>query len=271
METRGFTRQLPTRQRTNKFENEEQGEEAVGMRGDGGGGGALMPLSPNHGLTEMSLKGKGRGEGARAGDENQPPSLMRAPKPAAQMLKKMMSEVMCARGWLKEVSAGSAGSNGPYFSPCRVKGGRDIDVVKNHSIPSEEYENLLAQPLGLKKNEPAKQAAYEKTMLRKFRQATQELLAKRNKVVERLCKVDDEFAIREKAYKDQVSSLTSQLKKERSQEEKLRVAKEGAMADIQTLVADRDDLASRLEEACRQITEEQEMFANEKKESVAKV
>lgn len=41
-------------------------------------------------------------------------------------------------------------------------------------------------------------------MLRKFRQATQELLSKRNKVVERLCKVDDEFAIREKAYKDQV-------------------------------------------------------------------
>ena len=69
----------------------------------------------------------------------------------------------------------------------------------------------------------------------------------------------------------QVSSLTLQLKKERSQEEKLRVAKEGAMADIQTLVADRDDLASRLEDACRQITEEQEMFANEKKESVAKV
>lgn len=48
------------------------------------------------------------------------------------------------------------------------------------------------------------------------RQATQELLNKRNAIAEKLCRLDDSFGEKEKSYKAQVHSLTQQIKKDQA-------------------------------------------------------
>ena len=61
-------------------------------------------------------------------------SLMRAPKSAEMILLNMKKEVDHARGFLREVSAGRAGNDGPYFSPCRAKGAGEEKSIKNHPM-----------------------------------------------------------------------------------------------------------------------------------------
>ena len=108
--------------------------------------------------------------------EEKPPSLMRAPKPAAMMLQSMMKEVNTARGWLREISAGQAGSNGPYFSPCHVKGGHVSGSPSFHSHPlyielsanSMDYNSILNSKLDPK--EPAKRAIQQGAVIQKLRQ-----------------------------------------------------------------------------------------------------
>ncbi len=108
--------------------------------------------------------------------EEKPPSLMRAPKPAAIMLQSMMKEVNSARGWLREISAGQAGSNGPYFSPCHVKGGNGGGSPSFHTHPlyielsasSMDYNAILNSKLDPK--EPAKRAIQQATVIQKLRQ-----------------------------------------------------------------------------------------------------
>ena len=108
--------------------------------------------------------------------EEKPPSLMRAPKPAAMMLQSMMKEVNSARGWLREISAGQAGSNGPYFSPCHAKGGQGSGSPSFHSHPlyvelsgnSMDYNSILNSKLDSK--EPAKRAIQQGAIIQKLRQ-----------------------------------------------------------------------------------------------------
>ena len=67
-----------------------------------------------------------------------------------------------------------------------------------------DYKALLATKLDAKKSEPAKQAIQQRTLLFKLRQATHELIQKRDSLILRACQMDDAFADREKAYKAQV-------------------------------------------------------------------
>lgn len=66
-----------------------------------------------------------------------------------------------------------------------------------------DYKALLETKLDAKKSEPAKQAIQQRTLLLKLRQATHELMQKRDSLVLRACQMDDAFADREKAYKAQ--------------------------------------------------------------------
>ena len=50
------------------------------------------------------------------------------------MLINMKRENDSARSFLREVSAGRAGNDGPYFSPCRAKGAEDEHSIKNHPL-----------------------------------------------------------------------------------------------------------------------------------------
>jgi hypothetical protein len=112
--------------------------------------------------------------------EEKPPSLMRAPKPAAMMLQSMMKEVNSARGWLREISAGQAGSNGPYFSPCHAKGaGQGSPSFHNHPLYLElsgnsmDYNAILNSKLDSK--EPAKRAIQQGATIQKLRQVCHHL------------------------------------------------------------------------------------------------
>jgi hypothetical protein len=108
--------------------------------------------------------------------EEKPPSLMRAPKPAAIMLQSMMKEVNSTRGWLREISAGQAGSNGPYFSPCHVKGGNGSGSPSYHTHPlyielsasTMDYNGIINAKLDPK--EPAKRAIQQGVVIQKLRQ-----------------------------------------------------------------------------------------------------
>lgn len=59
---------------------------------------------------------------------------MRAPKSAEIILLNMKKEVDGARSFLREVSAGRAGNDGPYFSPCRARGADSEKSIKNHPL-----------------------------------------------------------------------------------------------------------------------------------------
>jgi len=190
-------------------------------------------------------------------------SLMRAPKSADVILMHMKKEVDSARGFLREVSSGRAGNDGPYFSPCRAKGAGDVNSIKNHPIylanvsPDEEYEMLLSSASHKKtRQEPAKEAALQRTVNLKLRQATQELLNKRNALAEKLCRLDDSFGEKEKSYKAQVHSFTQQIKKEQasrvraeSQAETYKTAAETQTSHLQAIARERDALLLRLQQA----------------------
>ena len=78
-------------------------------------------------------------------------SLMRAPKSADMILLHMKKEVDSARGFLREVSAGRAGNDGPYFSPCRATGAGEVNSIKNHpmcvALPPFAFPRLLSLSL----------------------------------------------------------------------------------------------------------------------------
>jgi len=233
---------------------------------------------------------------------------MRAPKSAEIILLNMRKEVDGARSFLREVSAGRAGNDGPYFSPCRARGADNEKSIKSHplSVPhpgphpvplappnclhpavpcalraqhkvkhktdvhlfryrthvsaDEEYEMLLSSQAKKTRQEPAKEAALQRTVNMKLRQATQELLNKRNTLAEKLCRMDDSFADREKSYKMQMQTFTQQIKKEQatrvraeSQADTYKTAAENQTANVQALAQQRDAMHLRLqqvEEAC---------------------
>jgi len=145
---------------------------------------------------------------------NSAPSLMQTPQEATKMLNAMANDNLAARSWLREVSQGPLKSDGPYWSPCRVKDQAELDKIKtfhNHKLYQEfvakdqyEYQNLLAVRDNTMKGDTGKQIDHLKTIAKKFRQATQELLKKREQVVMRAYDDEMQFAKREKAYKEQV-------------------------------------------------------------------
>ena len=123
--------------------------------------------------------------------------------------------------------------------------------------PDEEYEMLLSSA-ALKKTrqEPAKEAALQRTINLKLRQAAQELLNKRNTLAEKLCRVDDSFGEKEKSYKTQMQTFMNQIKKEQAsrvraegQADSYKTAAETQIAHVQAIAVERDDLALRLKQA----------------------
>jgi hypothetical protein len=108
--------------------------------------------------------------------ESEIPSLMRAPKPAALVLHNMMKELNTARGWLREITAGQIGANGPYFSPCHVKDSTRPGSPSFHTHPlyielsanSLDYNSILNSKLDSK--EPAKRAIQQAAVIQKLRQ-----------------------------------------------------------------------------------------------------
>ena len=123
--------------------------------------------------------------------------------------------------------------------------------------PDEEYEMLLSSASQKKtRQEPAKEAALQRTVNLKLRQATQELLNKRNALAEKLCRQDDRFGDKEKSYKAQMHAFTQQIKKEQasrvraeSQAETYKTAAETQTANVQVVAAERDAFAVRLQQA----------------------
>ena len=134
---------------------------------------------------------------------------MRAPIEAMQQLQTMQSEVNSAREWIRKVSGGEIGTDGPYFSPCRAKG-TDKDSFQHHPLFKEligddltDYNALFTMRTTSTKG--GNEAAQLRAQMMKYRQAVQELTRKRDDVAEHACRMDGEFAKREKAYKQQVS------------------------------------------------------------------
>lgn len=132
---------------------------------------------------------------------------MREPLVAMQQLQTMQQEMNQAREWIRKVSGGEMGNDGPYFSPCRAKGG-DHDAFHHHPLYKElmgddsmDYGELFSMRTTSKgQNEGAQLRA----QMMKYRQAVQELQKKREGLAEHACRMDGEFAKREKAYKQQV-------------------------------------------------------------------
>jgi len=168
----------------------------------------------------------------RTGEENRPPqqqghaaeqkreapdtsiagssaSVMRQPLAVMSQLQTMQNEMNQAREWIRKVSGGEMGTQGPYFSPCRAKGSGSGEGYQNHPLYKElmgddveTYSELFAMRTTSKgQNEGAQLRA----QMMKYRQAIQELVKKRESAAEHACKMDGEFAKREKAYKQQVS------------------------------------------------------------------
>ena len=88
-------------------------------------------LSPNRAGNKENVKGDPGTAGEGGG-------TLKAPKSAAHMnqllLINMKKENDSARSFLREVSAGRAGNDGPYFSPCRAKGSGDEKSIKDHPL-----------------------------------------------------------------------------------------------------------------------------------------
>jgi hypothetical protein len=133
---------------------------------------------------------------------------MRQPLAVMSQLQTMQNEMNQAREWIRKVSGGEMGTQGPYFSPCRAKGPGSGEGFQNHPLYKElmgddveTYSDLFAMRTTSKgQNEGAQLRA----QMMKYRQAIQELVKKRESAAEHACKMDGEFAKREKAYKQQV-------------------------------------------------------------------
>ena len=200
-------------------------------------------------------------------------ALMRAPKAAEALLINMKKEMESARSFVREVSAGKVGGDGPYFSPCRAAGADTGDKpIKAHPLyrlhvgSDEEYEMLLRAQPKMARQEPAKEAALQRTVNLKLRQAAQELLSKRNTLAEKLCRLDDSFTDKERAYRTQVQSLTQQVKKEQasrvraeSQAETYKTAAETQTANVSAVAEERNDLLAHLEKVQAELNSRADM------------
>jgi hypothetical protein len=231
------------------------------------------------------------------------------------LLINMKKENDSARSFLREVSAGRAGNDGPYFSPCRAKGGGDEKSIKDHPLSvappvflrvdsspllcvdllrwhlpvfmpasslsahhpfahryranvseDEEYEMLLSSQAKKTRQEPAKEAALQRTINLKLRQATQELLNKRNGLAEKLCRLDDGFAERERSYKKQMETFSSQIRKEQAlrmraeeQKETYKKTAESQTAHLQAVAGERDNVLLRLQTAQEELASRSSM------------
>ena len=102
------------------------------------------------------------------------PSLMRESKPAALVLQNMLREVNCARTFLREISGGKAGSDGPYFSPCHAKNAKGSPAFHSHpfyielSKDTTDYDAILNEKFVVK--DPAKRTAQQQALILKLRQ-----------------------------------------------------------------------------------------------------
>ena len=107
---------------------------------DGSSAGAASPLANSAGNKENEGVEKASTEGG---------GTLRVHKSAAHMnqtvLLDMKRENDSARSFLREVSSGRAGNDGPYFSPCRAKGAEDEKSIKNHPL-SLPLSSLCCQP-----------------------------------------------------------------------------------------------------------------------------
>jgi len=213
---------------------------------------AAKAAVPPLGLADMLKKNNG------AAGAQEVPSLMQTPESATNLLNSMATEMQSARGWLREVSAGSLPSDGPYFSPCRVKNEEDLSKLRTfqtHKLYQEfvakdqnEYQTLLAIREDRMKGDLNKQVDHLKTISRKFRQAAQELLKKREELVMRAFDEDREFGKREKAYRDQVSVLTHKNTELKAAMLSTGDAAQGIQRQLEGLLGERDELAARLED-----------------------
>ena len=118
----------------------------------------------------------------------------------------------------------------------------------------EEYEMLLSSQAKKTRQEPAKEAALQRTINLKLRQATQELLNKRNGLAEKMCRLDDGFAEKERSYKKQMETFSHQIRKEQAlrmraeeQAESFKKTAESQTANVQAVATERDDMLMRLQ------------------------
>jgi len=139
----------------------------------------------------------------------------------------------------------------------------------------EEYELLLSSQAKKTRQEPAKEAALQRTINLKLRQATQELLNKRNALAEKLCRLDDNFVEKEKSYKMQMHTFTQQIKKEqasrvraeglvetsKSQVETYKSLAETQTANLQAIALERDDILVRLQQLQEEAGEQLDLQA----------
>ena len=139
----------------------------------------------------------------------------------------------------------------------------------------EEYELLLSSQAKKTRQEPAKEAALQRTINLKLRQATQELLNKRNALAEKLCRLDDNFVEKEKSYKMQMHTFTQQIKKEqacrvraegqvesaKSQVETYKSLAETQTANLQAIALERDDILVRLQQLQEEADEQLDLQA----------
>jgi hypothetical protein len=145
--------------------------------------------------------------------ENKPPSqnnktnstLMRAPHLAVQQLQGMSVEITQARSWLRSISGGEFGSDGPHFSPCKVKedpeaGLQGRPLYKELMHDDVDYNGIL----NLRATNRSSEASQLRSITLKLQQALRDLMARRQQIAEQACHMDEEFAKREKAYKQQV-------------------------------------------------------------------
>lgn len=166
---------------------------------------------------------------------------MRTPHEAIRQLHGMSSEIMQARSWLRAVSAGEMGIEGPYFSPCKAKG-QGGGGIQNHPLFQEllnddtDYQALLAMRVTNRPNELAQLRSF----VNKYQQSMRDLLKSRESIAEQTCKRDDEFTKRERAYKQQVATLTQNVLGYRKTAESNKSAAQGTMATLAEIQAERD-------------------------------
>ena len=110
---------------------------------DGSSAGAASPLANRVGNKE-NVEGV-----EKASTEGGGTLTHRVQKSVAHMnqtiLLDMKKENDSARSFLREVSSGRAGNDGPYFSPCRAKGAEDEKSIKNHPL-SLPLPSISCQP-----------------------------------------------------------------------------------------------------------------------------
>jgi hypothetical protein len=133
---------------------------------------------------------------------------MRAPHIAMQQLQGMTSEITQARSWLRSISGGEFGSDGPHFSPCKVKeesegGLQGRPLYKELMHDDVDYSSFL----NLRVTNRSSEASQLRSITLKLQQAVRDLMSRRQQIAEQACQMDEQFGKREKAYKQQVIAL----------------------------------------------------------------